>query len=440
MRPAPGAATPLVRVPGWVIIGTLVSLSRQRLVATLVALLACVWAGLAANAATPPSSTWVTLTSLPQPSHSAILALGVNPFNNQVVIAGTAEGSLLRSADGGSTWKVVHTDPTGLLTIAFSPYKSGVVLAGTRGSGALASKDGGSTWSAVKGMDGRSVRVFAFALSLVVAGTDHGVYSSIDGLTWRQAGLSKTSIAALAVAAVHDPVRLLAGSDAASTVGGTPLFQSIDAGATWAPVSGQVTGKVVASITAGPLPPTGNVRPLIVGTNAGLFSSRDNAVSFSPNSGGGLLPSTDYTEIAFVTTHYDRYYVASDGGGSASGGLWKTVDGARHFTSLAPPVPSVTALAVSNDEAPILYVATFRSADQVAVLWAYHDTGGTPQGPPSAVTPSASDGRITTPAPSEASGLARLLASSQTPYVLIGLVALLVIGLAVVSHFRGRRG
>lgn len=381
----------------------------------------------------------MTLTSLPQQSHSAILALGVNPFNNQVLIAGTAEGSLIRSADGGSTWKPVHSGAAGLLTIAFSPYKSGLVLAGTRGSGALASRDGGVTWAAVKGLDGRSVRVFGFALALYVAGTDHGVFTSADGLTWKQAGLSNTSIAALAVTAVHDPARLVAGSDTASTVGGTPLYQSIDAGVTWTQVTGTVTGKVVSCLAAGPLPPTGNVRPLIVGTNAGLFTSRDNGVSFSPNSGGGLLPSTDYTQVAFVTTHYDRYYTASDGGGSDSGGLWKTVDGAKHFTSLAPPIPSVTALAVSNDEVPILYAATFRSTDQVAVLWAYHDTGGTPQGPPTAITPSASASRITTPAPSEASALTQLLRSSQTPYIAIGLLALLVIGLAVVSHFRGRR-
>ena len=40
-------------------------------------------------------------------------------------------------------------------------------------------------------------------------------------------------VGALAVAAIHDPVRLVAGSDAASSVGGSPLFQSTDGGNTW---------------------------------------------------------------------------------------------------------------------------------------------------------------------------------------------------------------
>jgi len=422
-----------------VIIGTLVSLSRQRLVATLVALMACAWSGSAVLGATLPPSTWVALPSPPQQGRAAIFALGVSPSNNQVVVAGTGGGALARSADGGSTWKVVHSGSAGLLSIAFNPNKGGLVLAGTRGAGALASRDGGVTWAAVKGMDGRNVRVFGFALTLIAAGTDRGVYVSTDGLTWRPSGLANTNISALAVAAVHDPVRLFAGSDAVPATGGMPLYQSTDGGTTWAQMRPSINGKIVSSLAAGPLPPASTIRPLIVGTNAGLFTSRDNGVSFTPNSGGGLLPSTDYTQTAFVTTHYDRYYAASDGGGSTLGGLWRTRDGGRSFASLAPPVPSVTSLAVSNDEAPTLYVATFTPADQGAVLWAYHDTGGTPQGPPSKVTPPASGSRTTPPAPAT-SGLTDFLLSSRAPYILVGVVALMVILFAVISHFRGRRG
>jgi hypothetical protein len=370
---------------------------------------------------------------------SAIFAIAVNPLNNQVLIAGTADGTLMRSTDGGSTWKPVHSGSAGLLTIAFSPFKAGLVLAGTRGTGALASRDAGLTWAGVKGTEGRSVRVFGFAMMHFAAGTDHGVYISADGLTWRQSGLANTSVSALAVTAVHDPVRIIAGSDSTTGIGGVPVFQSTDAGTTWAQMSATISGKVVACIVAGPLPPTSTVRPLVLGTNSGLFTSRDNGLSFIPNSGGGLLPSTDYTQIAFVTTHFDRYYTASDGGGSASGGLWRTSNAGRSFVSIAPPMPSVTGLAVSNDEAPILYVATFRPSDQVAVLWAYHDTGGAPQGPPTTATPSTSGSRITPPLAGP-SGLSQFLLSSRMPYIAIGLVALIVIGLAAVTHFRSRRG
>jgi len=425
-----------------VIIGRLVSLSSPRLAATLVALLALIGgliAGTGAFAADLPDSTWVALPKLPQQGQSPVFALAVDPANDKALIAGNSKGSLLRSTDGGSTWSTVHTGSAAVTTIAFSPFTRDLVLAGSRGSGALISTDGGAKWTAVKGMDGRDVRVFGFALTLVAAGTDNGVYLSDDGTAWNQSGLANTSIDALTVAAVHVPVRLVAGSDTFSTAAGPPLYESSDAGATWASVTPAISGTVVSRLVAGPLPPTGNVRPLVAGTNAGLFISSDNGATFTPLSGGDLLPSTDYTQIAFVTDHHDRFYVASDGGGSRAGGLWATTDEGQHFSSLIPPLPSITALAVSNDEAPILYVATFRASDHTPALWAFHDTGVPPRGPSTDVTPRASGGRTGNSNHNGLFDLLRILSSSQTPYIALGGVALLVLLLAAIAHFRGSR-
>ena len=142
-------------------------------------------AGLTEISRTLPSSTWVALPPLPSQGQSAIFALAVSPSNNQVVLAGRSDGALVRSADGGSTWKATRSGTAPILAIAFSPFKTGIVLAGLRGGGAVVSKDGGLSWGPVSGLAGRSVRAFAYALTLVVAGTDHGVYTSPDGLTWR---------------------------------------------------------------------------------------------------------------------------------------------------------------------------------------------------------------------------------------------------------------
>ena len=79
-----------------------------------------------------------------------------------------------------------------------------------------------------------------------------------------------------------------------------------------------------------------------------------------------------------MSDHFDRFYAGSDGGGSLLGGLWYTHDAGQHFSALVPPVPSVTALAVSNDEAPYIYIAAWRPSDHAPSLWAYHDTGGQP--------------------------------------------------------------
>lgn len=393
-------------------------------------------AALNAVADAPTDSTWVPLSPLPHQGRAALFALAVEPSNNQVLIAGNSEGSLLRSPNGGTTWTAVHTGKTSLTTINFSPFTPGLVLAGTRGAGALVSRDGGVSWTSTAGLEGRTVRVFAFALTLVAAGTDHGAYVTSDGLTWTQSGLASHSINALAVEAIHAPVRLVAGSDAQAAGGILPLYQSLDGGATWTQFNPPLSGTIAVRLAAGPLPPTGNVRPLIVATNTGLFASSDNGASFNALSGGALLPTTDYTQVNFITDHYNRFYAGSDGGGSSTGGLWRTDDGGQNFTSLEPPQRSVTALAVSNDEQPTLYVATFRPSTHVATLWVYHDTFGTPRGPAVSASPVSSGTRSSHPG-SESSLLA-FLASPEMPFIGLGLGALLIILLAIVSHLRGR--
>jgi hypothetical protein len=413
-----------------------VSLLGRRLAATAVALWVIAIATVSALADALPDSTWVALKPLPHQARTAVFALAVDPSNNQSLVAGNSEGSLLKSSTGGTTWTTVHTGKASLTTIAYSPFTAGLVLAGTRGAGALVSRDGGGTWSAAPGLEGRSVRVFAFALTLVAAGTDHGVYTSPDGINWSQSGLTNRNISAMAVAAIHEPVRLVAGSDVQASSGALPLYQSLDGGATWTPFTPQISGTIVVKLAAGPLPPTGNVRPLIVGTNTGLFASTDNGATFNPLSGGALLPATDYTQVNFITDHFDHLYAASDGGGSKSGGLWRTNDAGQDFTSMQPPEPSVTALAVSNDENPFLYVATFQPSTHLASLWAYHDTGGTPQGPPASQTTIASGSR--TSHSGNDSLLSKILAAPQLPYVGLGLGALAVVMTAVVAHLRGR--
>jgi hypothetical protein len=402
----------------------------------LAAVTALYLSSLSATAIALPPSTWVALAPLPSGGGAPVFAIAVDPTNDLTVIAGGGKGGIYRSADGGSTWKSVQKTSAGVLAIDYSPFNASMILAGTNGAGAFVSTDGGSRWTPATGLEQRSVRAFGYARILIAAATDRGVYTSADGISWVASGLSTTSIDAIAVAAVNPPVRLVAGGDAGAAAG-IPLFESLDGGSTWTQLAPAISGTIITSLAAGPLPPTSGTRPLLIGTNSGLFTSADNGSSASPLSGAQLLPSTDYTQLSFTATHFDRFYVASDGGGGQSGGLWSSYDAGLHFSSLQPPLPSVTALAVSRDEMPILYVATFRASDHTASLWAYHDTGGTPNGPVN-FTPAATPARVNGSSASWLDNLRGLL-NSQVPYIAIGVLAVLVIGLAVVSHFRSRR-
>lgn len=402
-------------------------------------LLGCAFPVLSSLALNLPDSTWVALSPLPEPLRAPLFALAVDPANNQAVVAGTSQGTIFRTVDGGATWTSVLSGHSAVLTIAFSPFDAGIALAGTRGSGAMVSVDRGATWTPVAGLEGRAVRAFGFARSLVAAGTDKGVFLSQDGHSWTQSGLTDASIDAIAVAAQFSPAHLIAGGDTATPGAALPLFDSTDAGKTWTRIQAALGSSVIVSrLVSGGLSVSG-VRPLLIGTNSGIYASGDNGATFAPLTSGSLLPATDYTQAVFVTDHVDRYYVASDGGGSQAGGLWMTGDAGQHFSSLFPPAPSVTALAISNDEAPILYVATFVPSGHSGTLWAYHDTGGSPQQPIGASPTPASHARVQSSTGQGAFGFLHFLTAPQAPYIGLGALALAVILFAVIANLRSAR-
>ena len=92
------------------------------------------------------------------------------------------------------------------------------------------------------------MRTFAFSLTVVAAGTDKGVFVSQDGGSWSQSGLANASIDALAVAAVHPPIRMFAGSDGPLSAGTLPMFQTADGGATWSTLNPAISGTYVVKL------------------------------------------------------------------------------------------------------------------------------------------------------------------------------------------------
>jgi photosystem II stability/assembly factor-like uncharacterized protein len=111
---------------------------------------------------------------------------------------GSAERArVLRTADGGKTWKVFETpikssQSSGIFSIAFRDEKHGVIVGGDyqkeqdATDNVAVTSDGGETWTLTRGLSGfRSVVAFIPGTQTLIAlGPAGGDYSADDGHTW----------------------------------------------------------------------------------------------------------------------------------------------------------------------------------------------------------------------------------------------------------------
>jgi hypothetical protein len=277
---------------------------------------------------------------------------------------------------------------------------------------------------------------------VTLAAGDRGVMASHGGGPWTASGLAQARVAALAVLPAASGRLVVTGADATQGAEPVPLYASADDGRAWAPLpvaGGALGGTTVVSALV-VQPADGGAR-LVIGTNGGVFASSDRGQGWQQLTGGGSLPAVDVSALAVSPRHPERLYAASDGGGSAQGGLWSTGDGGGHFASLAPPLPEVTAVAVSGDDPTGLAVATFRPADHLVSIWTYRDAGGQPRAqaqPPAFTIAGPLVAVPASPAGRRPAWLALLLAP-EAPYVLLGPCALLVVMAALVANVRGGR-
>jgi photosystem II stability/assembly factor-like uncharacterized protein len=211
----------------------------------------------------------------PKTSTTIYAAGGAGP-NNMNLTGGGA-----KSIDGGATWSFYGGSNTPLPifnSIAVGPGTSLNIIVGTDAGiyGNLLHKNGGYEWVTNGGL--ATHIVFAVVLdpssaSIVYAGTDVGLFKSIDGgLTWNQV----TSLTATNVFALYfdpaSPSTFYAGAD-----GG--IFQSADRGASWTPMNTGLTNRVINAFVRAP----GPNGALYVATNgAGVFVWTDEPVTRAP--------------------------------------------------------------------------------------------------------------------------------------------------------------
>lgn len=209
--------------------------------------------------------------------------------------AATGHG-VLRSTDDGRTFAQLGTSLTSPVAIAADPSAPRTLYAGSSGPPGMVQKstDGGASWSTVatpqhplftKG----GVTVIALDRrrpGLILVGTDRGeLFKSLDdGATWTESreGLPAFEGTSPLIGLVFDP------TDAetvyvTSEVSG--VFKSVDGGARWSPVSHGLATAWVTQIRADPTSP-GLVYAAT--RHGGVFTTRDQGESWAPSSLGLL--------------------------------------------------------------------------------------------------------------------------------------------------------
>ncbi|MDO8584294.1 MAG: YCF48-related protein [bacterium] len=77
-------------------------------------------------------------------------ALSIDWFNPKIMYAGTSNGQIFRSLDGGQTWSSVANRDEVITSIVLDPKDSRIVYAGANNLGLLKSTDGGTTWQLIR--------------------------------------------------------------------------------------------------------------------------------------------------------------------------------------------------------------------------------------------------------------------------------------------------
>jgi hypothetical protein len=311
--------------------------------------------------------------------HDDIAQVVASPaYNFDNIVFTISRDRLMRSVDGGSTWKQIvrGIDQPRVLRLAIAAADKRVMYMSVVTGGVYKSVNQGTAWSRTSSPAAMS-QTADLAVSpqspnvVLAAPVATGVFRTTDGgTTWAQVG-SFGTVAAVTFTA--DGARVIAGTRDGA------VYTSDNAGSTWTKSAGIPSGDAVTAIRSTPAPTSGAT--VFAGTAGGkLYRSTDRGSTFVLVGAG--LPAEQVTAIAisdayptdntvWMTTWTAGVYESTDGGATTTRRSTGLTTNAQAGMLGRPQFGGITITAGSNGQ-PVLFVAGFNGlfrSDDGAATW-----------------------------------------------------------------------
>src|SRR2546427_393500 len=282
-------------------------------------------------------------TGLP---NTEITAISINPHTPTTIYVGVAGGQTFKSIDGGGTWSGPGVTVSGvypalsIARVAFDPQTQTTIYA-AGGNSIVKSTDGGSTWRTLStglsddvgvssiAIDPKTPTTLYVGLSSFRPAQTRGVFKSTDGAeTWHalDTDLANSIVTALVVDTLT-PSTIYMGTEV------TGIFKSSEGGDRWHAINTGLPSLGILPVAFDPQKPN-----IIYGRAAGVFKSTDGGGTWRAVHTG--LPTIFINDLAVDPKTPTTLYV-----GTYGSGVYKSTDGAASWhavTILGPVQPGVT--------------------------------------------------------------------------------------------------
>jgi photosystem II stability/assembly factor-like uncharacterized protein len=213
-----------------------------------------------------------------------IYCLSIDPAQSKNLYAGTSKGIYI-SVDSGVTWSQRNNGlkTSSIQTLAVDPAPAGagrgtpvpgpVLYAGTRQGEVYKTTNGGGDWKVVQTLNSPVAQIVAALRKpgIFFAATEDGLFiSSDDGDTWNQVsgGIWKVRLTGVVPAA---------NSDTVYAYGVSGVFVSHDGGTNWGPAANGLEGMQPTALARHPA----DASILYVGTDKGVLRTSNGGVTWS---------------------------------------------------------------------------------------------------------------------------------------------------------------